>query len=519
MTSGQRDKQKKERSAANAPERYRDLFEQLPVGYFILDREGTVLDVNRAGLVLGGWDRAELVGKRFQDFVDAEDRGHFFLHFYEVSKSGQGAVCDLTLKARDGNTRAVELRSVPRLDAKGTSVTGCFSVVCDASGHREQETRLMTLVSETERRRKRDAADLARSGHLLQQEVFSHEQTEAVLAETSALFEKVFATAYLAIACLDRDFHFLRVNPAYARAYNQASTFFLDKPYFELYPDDELKERFQQVLNTGEPYTAFAVPLQRVLDDANIMTWWDWNVSTLVDRGGQVSGLLLCLLEVTERVTLEHQIVNISDLEQRRLGQDLHDGMGQLLTAISIKTKILEETVRDAVVPQVQEVGELIREAAIQTRNLSKLLNPRLLEEQGLVAALQSLAVETQRRSDVACDFVWDETVEILDRALANHLYRIAQESVTNALRHGQARTIRLTLNLADGARVLRIVNDGIPFNGTLAGHSDGLGLRGMRYRAELIGATLKIEPGPAGGTAVTCTLAKPSTTELDQSV
>ena len=335
-----------------------------------------------------------------------------------------------------------------------------------------------------------------------------------MLAQTSELFEKIFSTSYLAIAFLDRNFNFSRVNPAYAKAYGQKSAFFLDKCYFDLYPNKELRAEFERVLATGKPYAAFAVPFVMMDGDSETMSWWDWNVSALVDRDGRPEGLLLCLMDASVRVDWERKIVGVIDQEQKRMGRELHDGMGQLLTAISIKTKIVEEIVCEKdceVVPQVQEIADLVREATIQTRTLSRLLNPWIVENQGLVAALESLATETQRRLGVSCSFTMDDPLETLEPAVAGHLYRIAQESVTNALRHGQIRDVRITFNLENGTRVLRIVNDGNPFDLRTAEKSDGLGVRGMRYRAELIGATFSIEPGSDSGTVVTCILPRPA--------
>jgi len=480
----------------------------------VLDRNGTVQQVNQTGLSLVGWTREQTVGKAFADFVGREDRGHFSLHFYEVTKSAQASVCDLTLMGKDGQQRLIELHSTPALDSTGRRVTGCLSLAFDAAERREREARLLGLFNESERRRQRDSADLNRSGTLLQREVFNHEQTEAVLAQTSALFEKIFSTSYLAIAFLDRNLTFSRVNPAYAKLYGQPSAFFLDKCYFDLYPNKELRAEFERVLATGKPYATFAVPFVMMDGDSEAMSWWDWNVSALVDRDGRPEGLLLCLMDASVRVDWERKIVSVIDQEQKRLGRELHDGMGQLLTAVSIKTKIVEEVACEKcseVVPHVQEIAELVREAIIQTRTLSRLLNPRIVESQGLVSALESLATETQRRLHVSCSFKMDDPPETFEPAVAGHLYRIAQESVTNALRHGQIRDIRITFNLENGNRVLRIVSDGNLFDPHKAEESDGLGVSGMRYRAELIGASLSIEPGSDVGTVVTCILPRPA--------
>ncbi|NQV35102.1 MAG: PAS domain-containing protein [Phycisphaeraceae bacterium] len=492
---------------------YQEWFERAPVGYFVLDQSGVIVNVNDTGMSMVGWPREQIVTKSFSEFVDQEDSGHFVLHLYEVIKTTRASVCELSLVAKGGQRYDVELHSTPSLDSKGKRVTGCFTVVSDMTERRTQENQLRERFSESERRHQREVSELERSGNMLQQEVFNHEQTEAILAQTSGLFEKIFSTSYLAIACLDRDFKFMRVNPAYAEVYGESPTFFLDKPYFDLYPNDELEAGFGQVLATGDPYVASAVPFLMMDGDAETMTWWDWNVSTLVDRGGRPEGLLLCLVDVSLRVHLERKIVSVAEHEQKRLGQELHDGMGQLLTAISIKTKILEEIIEEKtpeVVPHVREVEEMLREATVQTRDLSKLLSLRNVDTQGLGQALEVLASETQRRLGVSCDFICDAPLGWLDPVVAGHLFRIAQEAVTNALRHGQARVIRIALISEVGGRVLQIENDGKPFNPNNLEKNDGLGIRGMRCRAEMIGAVYSIMPGPIEGAVVRCILSEP---------
>jgi PAS domain S-box-containing protein len=480
----------------------------------VLDRSGIVEQVNAVGLSLVGCTREQTLGKSFVDFVDREDRGHFSIHLYEVTKSAEASMCELTLVGKDGGQHLIELHSVPAMDSSGKRVTGCLSVVLDAGERGQRESRLRELFNESERRRQRDETDLNRSSAMLEQEIFNHGQTEAVLAQTSVLFEKVFATSYLAIACLDRGFKFQRVNSVYANTYGRKSGFFLDKCYFDLYPNEKLRGEFERVLATGNPHVAFAVPFVLRDGDTEKTTWWDWNVSTLVDRDGEPEGLLLCLVDVSERVNLERKIVEVTDQEQKRLGRELHDGMGQLLTAISVKTKIVEEIVSEkdlGLVPHVQEIAELVREATGNVRTLSKLLNPRIVETEGLEAALASLATETERRLRVSCTFAAKHPLETMEPVVSGHLYRIAQESVTNAVRHGQAINIHITVDLENKSQVLRIVNDGSPFDARKAERSDGLGVLGMRYRAESIGGIFSIEPGSGGGTVVTCTLPSPA--------
>ncbi len=172
MTSPKENVQERKKSAGTSGSNYRRLFEDTPGGYFVLDRDGAVQEVNRAGLSLLGWKRGRVVGKTFVDFVDQDDRRHFSIHLYEVTRSAQASMCELTLVGKNGRRCLVELCSAPALDSTGKRVMGCLSVIVDAAERREREARLRGLFTEAERRHQQDAADLNRSGALLQQEVF-----------------------------------------------------------------------------------------------------------------------------------------------------------------------------------------------------------------------------------------------------------------------------------------------------------------------------------------------------------
>jgi signal transduction histidine kinase len=150
------------------------------------------------------------------------------------------------------------------------------------------------------------------------------------------------------------------------------------------------------------------------------------------------------------------------------------------------------------------EISELINQAIRETRLLSRGLHPVSLDENGLMTALQALAATTRDVFGIACEFRCDEPVLVREASTALHLYRIAQEAVTNAVRHGKTQAISVTL-CADGRQAtLEIENDGRPFPPRLP-KDRGIGLQMMQYRAEMIGSVLNVRRGAHGGTRVTC--------------
>ncbi len=213
--------------------------------------------------------------------------------------------------------------------------------------------------------------------------------------------------------------------------------------------------------------------------------------------------------DVSARRSLEQEILRISDQERRRIGQDLHDGLGQMLTGIGLISKNLARSLEEqdhAGADEVAEVTELIKEADQHARILARGLIPVDLEASGLAAALRRLTLNAERLFGIRCSF--EEVGEVLidDNSVATHLYRIAQESVSNAVKHGRARQVRILL--AAGRQIrLRIHDDGVGFPEKIDEERRGMGVRIMHYRARVIGATLDIADGLDGGTTITCTL------------
>ncbi len=212
--------------------------------------------------------------------------------------------------------------------------------------------------------------------------------------------------------------------------------------------------------------------------------------------------------EIGERVRLQSELLEISEREQRRLGQDLHDELGQQLTGLGLMLAAFEQELKVAGHPRaalVTEFSELLRKAVTATRDLAKGFYPVVLEEGGLLVALQDLAHRTNAIAGVRCAIRHRGSFRF-KKAQAIHLYRIAQEAVSNALKHGKPRTIEIVLTVQRGRSVMRIFNDGRAFKPPAAGNG-GFGLQLMRYRGRSIGAEVAFSCGPKGGCEVVCTL------------
>ncbi|HEY3862352.1 MAG TPA: response regulator [Verrucomicrobiae bacterium] len=218
---------------------------------------------------------------------------------------------------------------------------------------------------------------------------------------------------------------------------------------------------------------------------------------------------LSILRDVTDRRMLEHEIQEISEREQRRLGQDLHDGLGQSMTGIAFLAKVLQQKLQAKNVEESEAAGNialLINEALSQTRRLSRGLCPVVLDTNDIEAALEQLAENIRTIFSISCELQCEPEIKIRDNAVAVHLYRIAQEAATNAIKHGQAKNVRLSLGSSNARLILRIQDDGSGFTARPA-NGKGMGLRVMRHRARMIGATISLRHAKSGGVTVTCSL------------
>jgi PAS domain S-box-containing protein len=212
--------------------------------------------------------------------------------------------------------------------------------------------------------------------------------------------------------------------------------------------------------------------------------------------------------EIEQRKRLEKQILNVSEREQRRIGQELHDSIGQQLTGIAFMTKVVEQRlVRKSLdeAADIAEIAKLVNRATDQTRGLAKGLHPVDLNADSLMSALGELAANTEKLFGIRCIFHCKRAVLLNDAEAATSLYRIAQEAVTNAVKHGKAKNIRLELEPGRDKCCLRVKNDGLDFPDDADAKKTGMGLQIMNHRAEMIGGSLEVQKGAKGGAIVTC--------------
>jgi hypothetical protein len=206
--------------------------------------------------------------------------------------------------------------------------------------------------------------------------------------------------------------------------------------------------------------------------------------------------------QIAARLRLEEELLHISEREQRRIGQDLHDDLGQQLAGAWMMADVLQRTLEADQSPrhaEAKKIGGLLQKALAHTRGLARGLHPVAPEQGGFAKALETLAAQSGELFRVKCVFECEEAPPIDDEAISTHLYRIAQEAVSNAVKHGAAKKVRIQLTRAG----LTISDDGSGLHEPL--QSEGMGMRIMRYRAEMAGGSLTVRNGRRKGVIVSC--------------
>jgi len=266
-----------------------------------------------------------------------------------------------------------------------------------------------------------------------------------------------------------------------------------------------VREGVERTLHQGTPYD---IEYRIVRPDGSVH-YVHSMAEPVMGPDKNVIKLVGSLQDVSERRELEKKILEISEREQNRIGQDLHDGLCQHLAGIefrilSLKQKLEGKSRKQAA--ETTELAKLVRQGIDQARTLARGLSPVMLDTHGLMDALKDLAASTEKVFKISCSLNCPIPVLIRDNAVATHLYRIAQEAVHNAIRHGKAKSVVIYLLKQNHRIVLIVKDDGVGFPRKLRKHK-GMGLRLMQYRARMVGGSLVVQHEPDGGTSIICSL------------
>jgi len=393
-----------------------------------------------------------------------------------------------------------------------------------AEGIRKREEKLRQAHDELEKRVKERTLELAQANESLQAEINERRRAEQGLAEKNELLESMFSSIHLLVAYMDTDFNFIRVNREYAEADGHTPDFFIGKNHFQLYPSDENEVIFRKVVETGKPYFVFEKPFAYARHPERGTTYWDWSLYPVKDPQGQVRGVVLSLVDVTERRqaqdelrkseqqlrVLSFKLMGAQEKERRFVAQELHDSIASNLAAIKITLE--NKLAQMGKVPlsagiQLEDIISFVQATINDLRRIMTDLRPAILDDLGILPTLQWHCKEFQKiYPNIRIETLLSAPEERLSESLEITIFRIIQEAMHNVAKHSGADFIRISLRSENGIH-LSIEDNGSGFDlkeaaARRSSHS-GLGLSSMKERAELAGGKFFIESSPGKGTTI----------------
>lgn len=351
-------------------------------------------------------------------------------------------------------------------------------------------------------------AVIARAGRQWEQERKLH-AAEAALKREHQFVSAILEMAGALVVVLDKDGRIIRFNRACERSSGYTAAEMLGQPVWKLVARADEQQAAREIfkrLQKGVEFNAHENHWRAADGEDHLIAWSN---TSMRGTGGQLEYVISTGIDITDRRQLEKELLNIEESVQQRIGHDLHDDLCQRLAGIEIMSQVLEQQLGSkskVMAGRAAEISQLVRDAIGHTRALARGLSPVVMEVEGLTAALQQLAESTMSIFGVECVFRCPEPVSVKNLSVATHLYRIAQEAVSNAMKHGEAQHIEIAL-VTTPERISLLVEDdgkGLP---EPAPKRRGMGLRIMRYRAGVIGGSLVVQKRLEGGTAVVCSL------------
>ncbi|MBC7815747.1 MAG: PAS domain S-box protein, partial [Planctomycetaceae bacterium] len=457
-------------------DRFSDLYEFAPVGYVTLDAAGKILEANLRAATKLGVDRQSLIRRPLSDFVDRDAQNAWYLHRQAVFASDSRQSCELAMHKADGTALVLQLDSI-------------------AFGSPPDRRCRTALINITARK-----------------------QVELALRDNDERLRSILDTAAEAIITIDQRGLMTSFNAAAEKMFGYSAAEAVGQNVKVLMPPpyrDEHDTYVARYLTTRQPrIIGISREVTGLRKDGSTFPM-DLSVSEIEHHG--FTGIVR---DNSERKELQRQILEIISEEQHRIGNELHDGTQQELTGISLIAGTLLELLNAT--PEVrtadQTVWRLDKQDHQRLCEIAKILSQRLseanqhvrqlahgimpvpVEREGLRSVLTVLADSTNSLPGITCRFDCPEPVAVADNSTATHLFRLAQEAVTNALKHSRANEIRISLQQQNGQIILEVNDNGLGISATATnceastGETPGMGLRIMNYRAGMIGGMLHVE-------------------------
>jgi two-component system sensor histidine kinase UhpB len=512
-------------------EKYRTLFEESKDVVFFSSPEGRFLDINRAGVELYGYDSKEQllrIDVKRDLYAYPQDREIFQ---QELVRKGHVKDFEMILKQKDGKELVVLETAIAVRGADG-DVVAYQGITHDITERKQAEEALLKARDELELRVQERTVELAQANRALQMEIAERKRAEEALRDSEERYRTIFEESRDAIYITSRDGKIVEMNRYALDLFGYSKDEMQGQDIRRLYvhPSDRL--RFQREIEKKGYVMDYAVEMRKK-DGTKIdclltsAVWWA--------KDGNVLGYQGIIRDITERKRAEVELRDsrqmlrefsarlqeVREEEKRRIAREIHDELGQVLTALKIdlfwlRSKLdarsqsgrplaSRQVKHESIMKKIKSILLLINRAKQDVRRISTELRPIVLDDLGLIPAIEWQAQEFERRSSIGCEIRshLQETRE-LDQDHATAIFRIFQETLTNIARHANATKVVVTLCEEDGHLIMRVRDNGKGIADSKILSPKSLGLMGMRERAFLLGGDITVKGSPGNGTVVT---------------
>ena len=444
---------------------YKGLFVNNPSGVAVFDESFRIKEANPALRKMAGYTDRQLNQMHLSELLDPQSRGEMARWATDAMRTSIGT--EVILRRRDGRCLYTHAAVTVMAEQPETAFRGII-ILTDISARR---------------------------------------QAEEELARQSELNDKLLRESAAMIGMVDHEGRILKVNFAVEQTSGYTAKELVGKLMWEsgLLDEEEIpraRARLQE-LAAGAPRVTALSRTRTKSGDLRILQVQN----TAIRRpDGKIESFIITAVDMTEQQRLQHHLMEAVEQEQARIGHDLHDGVGQILTGIGAMTEALQSRLSGVDWEEAGRINELVRQAVQQVRQLSRNLSPAAIQNRDLSAALLVLADTVRTSFRRQCECFLGPDIRVSEYSTASHLFRIAQEAVNNAIRHGNPSVVTIILKRDDAHHaILEIFNDGTSFDCRAGSGFEGIGLRVMSYRASLIHADLAVACPPEGGVKVAC--------------
>lgn len=335
--------------------------------------------------------------------------------------------------------------------------------------------------------------------------------TERKLAEENLnIYKHIVSSSSDQMAFINKKHEILAANNSFLRAFKNNNENIVGKKLEEIFGYEEFNENLAEYCN--KCFSGMETSFEKWYDFPILgKKYIIFTMYPYMENIGQIIGIVINIRDITERVQMEMDIVNLQEKEQQKIGVELHDGLSHYLLGIAIRSRMLSEKLRKKNEDDEKEAKEIenqINKAIEETRNLARGLFFVELEDENIKTLLKNIKNNIETRYKINCFIEIDKSIEKIENNVISQFFYIIQEAVNNSVKHSKAKNININIKDENNYLCLTIKDDGIglPIN---LNTKAGMGINIMKYRARIIGASFNISKGESVGTEVRCKLNK----------